>query len=251
MLPPLLLRVKPGMRVLDMCAAPGSKTCLLLSALAGSGTATLDSPAADVEGGCVVANEINPLRCNRLRVRMGRTRVAGQLLVCHPAQSMPGAAGSFDRVLADVPCSGDGTLRKNPDIWSSWQPRFSASLHPLQLQILKRGLDLLAPGGLLVYSTCSFSPTENEAVVAEAIRSAVGGMHAGHISLVEIHDALPELRTARGLNEWRVTAAADGSSIASYAEASATVVEEWRLTPSLFSPNAEEAAQLFGREHRP
>ena len=60
---------------------------------------------------------------------------------------MPGADGTYDRVLCDVPCSGDGTLRKNPDIWDSWQPRFSASLHPLQLAILTRGLQLLRPGG--------------------------------------------------------------------------------------------------------
>ena len=72
-------------------------------------------------------------------------------------------------MLCDVPCSGDGTLRKNPDIWDSWQPRASASMFPLQLAILTRGLQLLRPGGYLVYSTCSLSPIENEAVLAAAL----------------------------------------------------------------------------------
>lgn len=157
MLPPLLLRVRPGNAVLDMCAAPGSKTVLLLSQLStrpqlaadrrdGTGEGEGEGRECALGSGCVVANEINPLRCNRLRVRMAKTRVLGAIVTCHPAQDMPEGA-TYDRVLCDVPCSGDGTLRKNPDIWRSWQPRFSASLHPLQLSIIRRGLQLLRPGG--------------------------------------------------------------------------------------------------------
>ena len=160
MLPPLLLQARPGHAILDLCAAPGSKTVLLLSQLTSTpaggvaGDADADASAPGALGtGCVVANEINPMRCNKLRVRMARTRVLGQVLTCHPAQAFPGEA-CYDRILCDVPCSGDGTLRKNPDIWASWQPRFSASLHPLQLAILIHGLELLKPGGRLVYSTC-------------------------------------------------------------------------------------------------
>ncbi len=66
--------------------------------------------------------------------------------------------GYFDRVLCDVPCSGDGTIRKSPHIWSKWSLGGGLSLHPLQLIIAKRGLDLLKTGGLMVYSTCSMSP---------------------------------------------------------------------------------------------
>ena len=245
MLPPLLLRVAPGMRVLDLCAAPGSKTCLLLSQLArGTAAPSLEASTLDastgVLGGCVVANEINPLRCNRLRVRMGRTRVPGQVLTCHPAQNFPGEGGTYDRVLCDVPCSGDGTLRKNPDIWGTWQPRFSASLHPLQLQILQRGLELLKPGGFLLYSTCSFSPVEGEAVVAAALGSAAGR----GVSLVECNGALPNLKSLPGISEWRVTVDKAGGGIARFAEADEAMIEQWRLSPSLFPPANAAALNL-------
>jgi 16S rRNA C967 or C1407 C5-methylase (RsmB/RsmF family) len=64
----------------------------------------------------------------------------------------------FDRVLCDVPCSGDGTLRKSPHIWPKWTTNSGVDLHPLQLMIARRGFELLKPGGLMVYSTCSMSP---------------------------------------------------------------------------------------------
>jgi 16S rRNA C967 or C1407 C5-methylase (RsmB/RsmF family) len=64
----------------------------------------------------------------------------------------------FDRILCDVPCSGDGTLRKSPHIWPKWTTNSGVDLHPLQLMIARRGFELLKPGGLMVYSTCSMSP---------------------------------------------------------------------------------------------
>lgn len=76
----------------------------------------------------------------------------------------------FDRILCDVPCSGDGTMRKNINIWKDFRTGNAIGLHPLQYNILNRGLQLLKKGGRLVYSTCSLSPIENEAIVAEALR---------------------------------------------------------------------------------
>ena len=235
MLPPLLLDVRPGQAVLDMCASPGSKTVLLLSQLSRGGAG-----GAAPGTGCVVANDVNSLRIGKMRTRCAKLRCPGAVFTCHPAQSFPGAAASFDRVLCDVPCSGDGTLRKNPDIWASWQPRFSASLHPLQLAIVSRGLELLRPGGLLLYSTCSFAPVENEAVIAAALRGPSGR----GVELVNLHGALPGLRTSPGLHSWRVTASADGSGVASLEEAGAEAVEAWRLAPSLFPPGRDEADRL-------
>jgi len=232
MLPPLLLGVRRGDAVLDMCAAPGSKTVLLLSHLAAPAAGPSDETS---RGGVIVANEINPQRCERLRVRLACCRVPGTVVCCAPAQRMPGPAGAYDRVLCDVPCSGDGTLRKNPDIWDSWQPRYSATLHPLQLAILTRGLQLLKPGGLLLYSTCSFSPVENEAVVAAALR------HCSGVELEDVHGTLPPLRTAAGLSRWRVTAGEDGCGVGSWEEADEERRLHWRLQPSLFAPTAAEA----------
>ena len=143
-------------------------------------------------------------------------------------------------MLCDVPCSGDGTLRKNPDIWDSWQPRASASMFPLQLAILTRGLQLLRPGGYLVYSTCSLSPIENEAVLAAALGCSSG------LELAPIAPDMPKFISRPGLTSWRVAAHADGSSVSSLEEATEAQAELWRLHPALFPPPAEAAALRLG-----
>jgi hypothetical protein len=108
-------------------------------------------------------------------------------------------SGYFDRVLCDVPCSGDGTLRKNPAIWTKWMTSAATTLHPLQLMIAQRGLPLLKPGGLMVYSTCSMSPYEDEAVVAELLRS-----NKGTLELVDARQFLPLFKARPGMSNWFV-----------------------------------------------
>jgi len=76
----------------------------------------------------------------------------------------------FDRILCDVPCSSDAAIRKIPQKWSSWSPRESQTLHPLQIKILQRGLELLKVGGKISYSTCSLNPIEDEAVIAAILQ---------------------------------------------------------------------------------
>ena len=106
----------------------------------------------------------------------------------------------FDRVLADVPCSGDGTLRKNPLIWKRWTASPGNALHPLQLQIACKAVRLLRVGGLLAYSTCSLNPVENEAVVARLLLT----FGAGCLELVDVSDRLPTLKRRPGLQSWQV-----------------------------------------------
>ena len=92
----------------------------------------------------------------------------------------------FDRILCDVPCSGDGTIRKAPDIWRRWTPGNGNGLHPLQLRIALHACQMLRVGGRLVYSTCTFNPIEDEAVVAEVnaciqlVQDAVTATGASH-----------------------------------------------------------------------
>ncbi|CAE7653747.1 Nsun2 [Symbiodinium microadriaticum] len=177
MLPVLAMKPPaPDMACLDMCAAPGSKAMQLLDAL----TSAPPAPGRN-RGGFLVANERSEKRARRL---LSRARwspaLARAILVCctdaaiFPALRIAGPRGAFpklryDRVICDVPCSGDGQLRKTQD---KFEVSRGLALHPLQLRILRRGLQLLAPGGQLVYSTCSLNPIEDEAVVAAALVEA-------------------------------------------------------------------------------
>ncbi|CAI5463911.1 unnamed protein product [Closterium sp. Yama58-4] len=275
MIPPLLLDVQPHHNVLDMCAAPGSKTFQLLEMLhEGCGPAQLPS-------GMVVANELDIRRCHLLVHQTQRLSSPCILVTNHAAQLFPslsissdaaaaagpapavaaeagmggeekgdkaeavggeikgkeqeggdGTAGEakvklegeakgegkgeaegtvkgdgegegegelFDRILCDVPCSGDGTMRKAPDIWKKWNTGNGNGLHALQIKIAMRAVALLRVGGRLVYSTCSLNPLENEAVVAQILRESNGCMR-----LVDCSNMLPNLKRSPGLKSWKV-----------------------------------------------
>lgn len=90
----------------------------------------------------------------------------------------------FDRILCDVPCTGDGTLRKNPDIWPKWNAANGNNLHGIQYRVARRGLELLAVGGRMVYSTCSLNPIENEAVIHRILKECEG-WHESYISFMQ------------------------------------------------------------------
>lgn len=211
MIPPVVLDVREGMSVLDMCAAPGSKTCQLLEVVGGLSADAVGNLREDnVEPrGYVVANDADSKRAymlvNQLR-RMNSpsvfvTSCDGQYFPILDENSAKGTdrEGTFDRVLADVPCSGDGTIRKNPGIWKRWNQLGSLALHPLQLSIALRGARLTKVGGCMVYSTCSMNPMENEAVVAELLRIADGSL-----VLEDPRDRMEGLVARPGWSSWRV-----------------------------------------------
>lgn len=195
MIPPLLLDVQPHQSVLDLCAAPGSKTAQLLETIATSPTAEQGLSA----GGLVIANDADIKRCWMLAHQLRRFAAPHLMVTHHDAQAFPNVT-AFDRVLCDVPCTGDGTLRKAPDMWRKWTPQLGNGIHRLQKNILRRGVELLKPGGRIVYSTCSMNPVENEAVVADALR------HFGPdtLELIDVSDQLPLLKRRPGLTTWRV-----------------------------------------------
>lgn len=184
MIPALLLSPAPSEVVLDLCAAPGTKTSLLMELQACSGD--------PVPPGVVVANDADLRRaCLPLSRQVRKVDGPGVLITVVDGRRFPLTCGAhspdrnegdaqgvqtqphsqmFDRVLADVPCSGDGTLRKNFMIWRDWRMQDALELHNTQVSLLLRGLYALREGGRLVYSTCSFNPLENEAVIAAALR---------------------------------------------------------------------------------
>ncbi|KAF2465589.1 S-adenosyl-L-methionine-dependent methyltransferase [Lindgomyces ingoldianus] len=229
MVPPHFLDVKPGMVVLDMCAAPGSKSAQLAEMIHGDEEDRVQMAASsnahdmsDKSGdysddgrstGLLVANDTDYKRAGMLVHQVKRLNFPNLIITQHDAAAYPsleipaGPAGGkkkylkFDRVLADVPCSGDGTTRKNTNVWQKWTPKDALGLHGLQVRILIRGLQLLKKGGRLVYSTCSMNPVENEAVVADAIRQCGG---VSKVTVVNCDDHLPNLIRRPGLKTWKV-----------------------------------------------
>ncbi len=155
LLPTLLLDAQPGERVLDLCAAPGSKTVHLALAMKGRGT--------------VVANDVSYQRVRAIRAHLDRLGLVNVVLTRHNAAHWPNRAGSFDRVLADVPCSCLGTSRKSEAAERYEGVATSVRLQELQLAILRRALAVCRSGGRVVYSTCTYAPEENELVIARAL----------------------------------------------------------------------------------
>jgi len=150
-----LLAVDPGQTVLDLCAAPGGKT-LLLARAAG-------------EHGRVVAADLHANRVRAMQERFERAGIRNvETFVMDGAQPLP-FKRTFDRILVDVPCSGTGTLARHPEIRWKIRSEDLSDLHARQSALLRNALRHLAPGGRLVYSTCSLEPEENELVVREIL----------------------------------------------------------------------------------
>eukprot|EP00039_Didymoeca_costata_P016094 m.281661 g.281661 ORF g.281661 m.281661 type:complete len:694 (+) comp16336_c0_seq5:2267-4348(+) len=197
MLPPLLLDVKPEHYVLDMCSAPGSKTTEALELMHSLSPAKFPC-------GLLIANDIDTKRVNNIMTpRVRKLHTPAVAITVGNAAKFPQlnledeSQLSFDRIMLDAPCSGDGTLRKEPSIWRNWDVHSAVDLHSQQLKLLMRGLTLLKDGGRLVYSTCSLNPIENEAVVLAAIRR-----FQGRVTLVP---SKPEgVIAAEGLRTWSV-----------------------------------------------
>ncbi|MDB2588123.1 RsmB/NOP family class I SAM-dependent RNA methyltransferase, partial [Candidatus Poseidoniales archaeon] len=186
MLPVLVLNPHSDELILDMCAAPGSKATQIAEAIHPNGV--------------VVANEPASGRVNMLVSNRGRLAISNMLINQQDGRHLgrippPG----YDGIVADVPCTGSATSRKNRNVWWKWSPRDGRSMFKLQVEIAYRGAMLLRPGHDLVYSTCSLDPCENEAVVAELLR------RAPWLELVEIDRSnLEGLTLHPGLQTWDV-----------------------------------------------
>ncbi|XP_073443970.1 RNA cytosine C(5)-methyltransferase NSUN2 [Dendrobates tinctorius] len=201
MIPPVLLGVQPHHKILDMCAAPGSKTKQLIELL----HADMDIPFPE---GFVIANDVDNKRCYLLVHQAKRLNSPCVMVVNHDASSIPRLLVEnngvrevlfYDRILCDVPCSGDGTLRKNIDVWKKWTTLNSLQLHGLQIRIATRGVEQLAEGGRMVYSTCSLNPIEDEAVIASLLEKSEGSLE-----LADVSSEIPGLKWMPGITHWKV-----------------------------------------------
>ena len=152
-----LLQVRPGERILDLCAAPGGKSTQL---------------AADMQGeGILVCNEIHPARAKILSENMERLGIANAVVTNESPEKLSGRFGSFfDGILVDAPCSGEGMFRKNEEACSEWSEENVQLCAKRQDEILDKAAVMLRPGGRLVYSTCTFAPEENEGSISRFLK---------------------------------------------------------------------------------
>lgn len=239
MVPPLVLDVKPSHKVLDMCAAPGSKTAQLIEMI------HADEGNIPPEG-FVIANDLDNNRCYMLVHQAKRLNSPNILITNHDSSIMPnfiitnpdGTKDTlkFDRILADVPCSGDGTMRKNPDIWCKWSAANGNNLHGIQYRIAKRGLEMLTVGGRMVYSTCSLNPIENEAVLHRLLCET-----GDSVQLIDCRDLVPGLLCDPGVTHWK-----PASKNLQYYDTWDDVPEQWQtqVRPKMFPPQANEASKF-------
>ena len=152
MAPVALLEPQPGECICDLCAAPGGKTTQIAGRMAGQGF--------------LLCNEINPKRSKILSRNIERMGVFNALVTNeHPKNLAERYAGLFDRVLVDAPCSGEGMFRKEEAAITDWSQETVEMCAVRQKEILQSAARLVKPGGRLVYSTCTFSPEENEQVI--------------------------------------------------------------------------------------
>ena len=185
MIPVLAMELSPGEIVLDMCASPGSKTTQIAECLG--------------ESGVVFANEISNSRANTLVSNVQRHASRSVIVINHDGRHLPIIPkDGFHKILVDAPCTGSATTRKNPEIWGKWTPQGGRSLHNLQISLLRKAVRLVRPGGRIVYSTCSLDPVENEAVVAEILRTE------NNLKLIPASEILSDLPGREGFSSWEI-----------------------------------------------
>lgn len=158
MAPAALLDPQPGETVLDTCAAPGGKTCQIAARLKNQGL--------------LLTNDISATRAKALVHNVEISGIKNAIVLCEdPPKLADRFAGKVDRVLVDAPCSGEGMFRKSDGAVKVWEPYRQEEYRALQEPILEAAGRLVAPGGHLVYSTCTFNYLENEGVIYNYLRT--------------------------------------------------------------------------------
>jgi len=179
--PVQLMDLRPGQRVLDLCAAPGGKTAQIGFALGNRGT--------------LLANDFSTDRIKALQGNLDRLGLINVTTSCWDASNWPATAGRFDRILLDAPCSSEGTLRRNPALVTRLGTGLSGRLAERQKALLRKAVQCAVPGGRILYSTCTLAVEENELVVRDIMRE-----FDGRLRLVPAQ--LSGLITAPGVTRW-------------------------------------------------
>jgi len=157
MTPASLLPVNPGDKVLDLCAAPGGKSTELAAKLQGKGV--------------LISNDISNSRAKALLKNIELFGTRNPVVISEaPAKLVNCFEGYFDKILVDAPCSGEGMFRKSPAIMKNWEQYGVEYYNKLQKEIILQAAKMLKPGGSMLFSTCTFSPEENEGTIAYLLK---------------------------------------------------------------------------------
>ncbi len=182
MMPVLALKPEPGETVLDLCAAPGSKATMISAKMKNSGL--------------LIANDNNRKRNIVLCTNLGRCGCTNVIVtredavfLCKKLEKIM----QFDKILLDVPCSGEGTIRPDTDIAKMWNIRMIERLSRQQKKMIASAIPCLKVNGTLVYSTCTLTPEENEEVINFALKNFD----------VELEKVELPLKTRQGIKEWQ------------------------------------------------
>ncbi len=175
----MVLDPQPNETILDMCASPGGKTTQMAELMGNTGL--------------IVANDTTPKRLRALLANLSRMGIVNTIVTQWDGRNYPDLGLTFDKVLVDAPCSAEGRARENPDLRQGADMNFIRSISGTQKGLLRRALELVKPGGIVVYSTCTFAPEENEAVVAYALQKVPS-------ELLPIDLPVPH---SPGLTEWQ------------------------------------------------
>ncbi|MDD5603073.1 MAG: 16S rRNA (cytosine(967)-C(5))-methyltransferase RsmB [Eubacteriales bacterium] len=185
MLAPHILDPKPGQLAVDVCAAPGGKATHMVQLMNGKGR--------------LIAFDKHPHRLRLLKNAAEKTGTGIiETAMYNDMTLIESLKGQADKVLADVPCTGYGVIRRKPDIKLTASPDETAKLAEQQYEILLRASDFVKPGGTLVYSTCTICPEENERVVARFLNTSSDFMPDPVPDKIRISDIFPELITGTG-----------------------------------------------------
>lgn len=152
MIPPMVLEPKPGELVLDMCSAPGSKASQIAAMMNNKGL--------------LISNDVQGIRLKALGINLQRTGVSNSIITQMSGHKFKKTSFIFDKVLVDAPCSGTGTIRRSLKTLDMWGPNMVRKMASQQKQLIASGFEVLKPGGVMVYSTCTMEPEENEAVTS-------------------------------------------------------------------------------------
>jgi len=182
MMPPLALSPKPGEIILDLCSSPGSKTTQIASMMENQGT--------------IIANDNKLGRISILNTNLERCGVSNTIITRNDGvqlcQKLEKINMKFDKILTDVPCSGEGNLRSSPKTLQMWNPKVIKILSKMQKKLASSALNLLKVGGEMIYSTCTHSPEENEEVL----------QHLKENFNIEIEKINLPIKCRPGLTKW-------------------------------------------------